>query len=156
MPRKSKDLTPAGARNSALRTLGRREHSAEELKAKLQVRGFDEETVAQTVSSLSEKGWQSDGRYAEQLLRSRIAQGYGPLRIEAEMSAAGIGDAEVSAAMGGAECDWLELALQVHQRKFRAAPAGAADWQKHYRYLASRGFTTEQIHAVLRHEPEAD
>ena len=156
MPRKSNDLTPAGARNSALRTLGRREHSAQELKAKLQVRGYDEETVEQTVSSLSEKGWQSDGRYAEQLLRSRVAQGYGPLRIEAEMSAAGIGDAEISAAMAAAECDWLELALQVHQRRFKATPDGAADWQKQYRYLASRGFSSEQIHAVLRHEPESD
>ena len=156
MARKSKDLSGAGARNAALRTLGRREHSAEELKAKLQWRGFDEETVEQTVSSLSEKGWQSDERYCEQLVRSRVAQGYGPLRIEAELSAAGVEDKAIASALAAAECDWRELALQVHQRKFKSAPDGAAGWQKHYRFLAARGFTTEQIHAVLRHEPEGE
>ncbi|HVT35678.1 MAG TPA: regulatory protein RecX [Nevskiaceae bacterium] len=154
--RRSKDLSAAGARNAALRTLGRREHSAAELSAKLAWRGYDEETVRDTVSSLAGKGWQSDERYAEQLVRSRIAQGYGPLRIEAELAAAGVDKKQVAAAMDSADCDWRASVRALHQRRFKSAPQGAAEWQKQYRFLAGRGYTSSQIHAVLREAPESD
>lgn len=151
--RKSKEPTTAGARETALRALSRREHSAAELHYKLTHRGHAPEVAAQLVSQLTEAGWQSDARYAEMLVRNRAQQGYGPLRIEHELAAAGIADAEIQAALAAAECDWRALCVQLRARKFKATPRAAADWQKQYRFLASHGFTAEQIRAALKGLP---
>ena len=88
------------------------------------------------------------------LVRSRAQQGYGPQRIEAELAAAGIPDSEISQALAEAECDWRALAIDIHARKFKAPPSGAAEWQKQYRFLAGRGFTADQIRAALKGEPD--
>lgn len=156
-PRKPLDAT--GARDSALRALGRREHSAAELQAKLQRRGADADTASEVVENLSERGWQSDSRYAEMLLRNRVQQGYGRLRVEAELEAARVPREEISAALAAAECDWTELACALQRRRFGGPPKGASEWQKQYRYLAGRGFESGQVRAALKggtQEPESD
>lgn len=152
--RKPKEPTPAGARETALRALSRREHSAAELKYKLGRRGHDESTIADIVGTLAASGWQSDERYAEMLVRSRAAQGYGPLRIEHELSQAGVADGLIRSALAQAEVDWGARCAQLHARRFRRAPVGATEWQKQYRYLASHGFTADHIRRVLKHAPE--
>jgi len=146
----SKPLTGQGARDSALRALGRREHSAAELKSKLQRRGHDAETASEVVGALSERGWQSDARYAEMLVRNRVQQGYGPLRIEAELEAARVPREEIAAALKAADCDWGEQARELQRRRFGGPPDNAADWQKQYRYLAGRGFEAGQVRAALK------
>jgi len=89
------------------------------------------------------------------LVRNRIEQGYGPLRIRAELSAAGISDAESEAALSTAEVDWLERARKVHARKFKVQSAVTPiQWQQQYRYLAGRGFAAGHIRAALRAPPE--
>lgn len=149
-PPPSKPLTEQGARDSALRALGRREHSAAELKSKLQRRGHDADTASEVVGALADSGWQSDSRYAEMLVRNRIQQGYGPLRITAELEAARMPREEISAALREAGCDWAEQARQLQRRHFGGPPETAADWQKQYRYLAGRGFDAGQVRAALK------
>lgn len=158
MPRKRNKPEPTaqGGHDTALRLLSRREHSAAELKYKLARRGHEDEQAEGIVERLVESGWQSDERYAEMLVRNRIEQGYGPLRIRAELDAAAVGEAAIRAAFDGAEVDWRERACAVHARKFKSVPHDAAEWQKQYRFLAQRGFEPEQIRAALkRSEPEA-
>lgn len=137
-----------------MRALARREHSARELRYKLKSRGVPESLADEVIKDFAARGWQSDQRYAESLLRTRIAHGYGPLRVEAELSAAGLADGLIREVMAAVECDWGELALQAYRRRFDAPPGGAAEWQKRYRFLAQRGFTAEQIRTVLRDAPE--
>ncbi len=145
----------AGARESALRALSRREHSAAELRHKLTQRGHEAESIAAVVAQLTEAGWQSDPRYAEMLVRNRIEQGYGPLRIRAELNAAGISDAECESALAAAEVDWEARARKVHARKFKAQSAiTASQWQQQYRFLAGRGFEARHIRSALRSPPE--
>lgn len=159
MPRKRSKPEPTaqGGRDTALRLLSRREHSAAELKYKLARRGHEDEQAEGIVGRLAEAGWQSDERYAEMLVRNRIEQGYGPLRIRAELEAARVDGAAISAALDGAGVDWAERVTAVHARKFKSVPQGAAEWQKQYRFLAGRGFEPEQIRAALkRAEPEDD
>ena len=141
---------PSSARDSALRALGRREHSAGQLRRKLEARGYDENTAAETVSDLAGRGWQSDSRYAEMLVRSRISQGYGRLYIEGELHVAGVPDVDASTALEAADCDWAQLAAEVHARKFGAVPQSLAERHKQYRYLAGRGFSSEQIRAAMK------
>lgn len=153
MPRSKKtDLTEAGARGAALRALGRREHSAGQLRQKLEQRGHSEASAAATVEQLREAGWQSDTRFAESLARSRIAQGYGPQRIRYELEQAGIPEAEARAQLRATAVDWGALCGALHQRKFGKPPRGAAEWQKQYRYLAAHGFEPGHIRTVLKGE----
>jgi regulatory protein len=153
-PKKPEELTPADAREAALRALGRREHSAAELKFKLRQRGHADDLADAIVGELETSGWQSDHRYAEMLARSRVSQGYGPLRIRAELEAAHVPDGEIDLALRTLQCDFRELARRVHARKFRQPADSAAEWQKQYRFLAGRGFEAAQIRAALKREPE--
>jgi len=142
------------ARDSALRLLARREHSARELKRKLEDRGVDEAQATEAIETLANRGLQSDARYAEQLIRTRIAQGYGPIRIEAELRQAGLDGEAIEAAIASAECDWNQLAAEAHAKKFRSPPRGMTERNKQYRFLMSRGFESEQIRRVLKGEVE--
>ena len=143
---------PAAARVRALRLLGRREHGARELQYKLGQRGIDPDCAEQAVQELARAGWQSDARYVASLVRSRIAQGFGPLRIEAELEQAGVAAALAREALAAAATDWKARATEVHARRFGRLPGSAAEWQKQYRHLAGRGFEPGQIHAALRGE----
>ena len=144
---------PAAVRTRALRLLARREHGARELEYKLAQRGIDREQAAEVVGELARSGWQSDARYVTSLVRTRVAQGFGPLRIESEREGAGVADALVREALAAVEADWKALAVEVHGRKFGRLPKSGSEWQKHYRHLAGRGFDSEQIYAALKGEP---
>ena len=154
MPRKPADpKDPAAVRMRALRLLARREHGARELEYKLEQRGIAPEQAAEVVDELAQVGWQSDERYVRSLVRARIAQGFGPLRIASELEGAGVADSLVRESLAAAATDWKALAIQVHARKFGRAPQNGAEWQKQYRHLAGRGFESEQIYAALKGEP---
>jgi regulatory protein len=134
----------------ALKLLSRREHSAAELQLKLRRRGAEDDVAAATVERMRDAGWQSDARYAEMLVRNRVDQGYGPLRIRADLAAARVPDGEARAALAAAGVDWIARCAEARARKFRHPPNGAADWQKQYRYLASHGFAADAVRAVLK------
>lgn len=149
-------LAPEAARGRALQALSRREHSARELEAKLTRAGLDDDLASEIVEELGEVGWQSDARYAGLIVRSRISQGYGPLRIRAELSARGVEDDIIREALAEAEPDWLEIIGRVHQRRYADAPDNPKEKASRYRFLAARGFTGEQIRSVLRGDPAED
>jgi regulatory protein len=149
-PRRNKEPTDPRAR--AIKLLARREHSAHELQRKLQARGVAEDEAAAAVATVAAAGWQSDERYADMLVRSRVSQGYGPVRIEAELEVAGVPGEQIRQAMDKAQADWRALAAEVHARHFGALPKTSAERAKQYRYLQSRGFDGSQIQAVLKGE----
>lgn len=156
---RSKDkepLSPEAARLKAMRLLGRREHSARQLSRKLKAKGVESAVADEVIGSLADSGWQSDPRYAEALIRSRIAQGHGPLRIRAELSVAGLDESLIREALDAADCDWTALAVETQARKFGSLPTSLADQQKQYRGLAQRGFTGEQIRAALKGDFDQD
>lgn len=142
-------LAPEAARERALRALGRREHSARELTRKLTHDGLDKSDASEVVGELSESGWQSDERYAGLLTRSRIAQGYGPLRIRAELSSRGVDEALIRAAFEDADPDWADIVRRLHDRRYQRPPSTPKERASRYRYLASRGFTGAQVASVL-------
>jgi regulatory protein len=136
--------------------LARREHSVVQLKRKLAARGHDETVATDVVADMTEAGWQSDERFAETLARSRAGQGYGPLRIRAELKEARVPDDRIRAAFEAIEFDFTDAAVQLHARRFGKVPARGPEWQKQYRFLAGRGFESAQIRAALKGDPEAD
>ena len=144
---------PVDPKAQALKLLARREHSARELKRKLTARGVEPDEADAAVVHATSQNWQSDSRYAEMLVRSRVNQGYGPVRIEAELEVAGVPSDEIHAALEGAGVDWRAHAVEAHAKKFGAPPRSSAERAKQYRYLAGRGFDASQIGAALKGDP---
>lgn len=141
----------------ALGLLARREHSAKELRGKLNTRGYGAELVETVLSRLAAERLQSDERFAEVYLRQRSGKGHGPERIRAELRERGIDDQLISARFRQAEdegqVDWFELAAITYAKKYGRQPIGdLKERAKRQRFLQYRGFTYEQIAAAIKQD----
>jgi regulatory protein len=144
------DWTAASVEAAAVRLLARREHSRVELGRKLRARGAPAELVEEVLASLAARRLQSDERFAESLVTSRIGRGQGPVRIGRDLEAQGVPAAEVEAALEAAGADWFELAAATRRKRFgRPAPADWKERGRQARFLEYRGFTAEQIRRAL-------
>ncbi len=72
---------PKEARKKAMDYLARREYGHQELIDKLATAGYDADTAVSIVSVLRDENLQSDQRFSESFVQSRINQGKGPVRI---------------------------------------------------------------------------
>ena len=137
---------------AALSYLSHREYSCKELVDKLVAKGFARSDAEQEVTLLKDKGWQSDERFAESLLRSRLAAGYGPYYIERDLSMKGIDQDMARALIYEGEIDWVKQIKESCLRHFGREQVGSKDQkerQRWYRYLSYKGFGLEQIKEVL-------
>ena len=125
-----KPKKPLDPKTQALKLLARREHSARELTRKLKARGISDADAASAVEHATGENWQSDTRYAEMLVRTRVAAGYGPVRIAAELHVSGVPPEQARAALEQAEVDWRALAVEVHAKKFSRPPKSSAERAK--------------------------
>lgn len=132
--------------NAAIGLLARREHSAQELRQKLQKKGLSKDDVAVAVLACQERGYQSDMRFCEQFCRLRIQQGYGPIRIEQELKARGIAAPLIELTVHGHTIDWDNIVLQLIQKKTKGKLlSNLQERLKIKRYLYYRGFPAELI-----------
>jgi len=134
-----------------LALLVRREHSRTELARKLVERGIEREHVDEAVSRLAAEGWQSDERFVEMLVRTRVSQGYGPVRIRAELRTHAIEGSGVGDALEACECDWARVAREQARRKFgEGLYTDLALGRKAADFLYRRGFDGEMVRCALR------
>lgn len=135
---------------TALRLLARREHSRQELVLKLRQRRFDEPLIDPVLDEFEQEGWLDDGRFADVYARQRIDQGYGPLRIQAELRQRGVArDPEVLEALS--EREWCDHAIRMRERRFGLANL-EQDWDekvRQARFFQRRGFTSSQVDITL-------
>lgn len=138
------------ARRKAMDFLARRDYGATELTARLVTGGFDPETAGAAVAQLAAEGLQDDGRFAESLVRSRVRQGKGPVRIRLELEQRGIDPAVCERALLETGEDWRALACQVRERRFGPAlPADFPEKARQMRFLQYRGFAPDQVAAAV-------
>lgn len=140
------------ARNSALRLLGRREHAFSELVQKLKLREIPADIAESVVSELAEAGLQNDERFAEGRCRTRSQQGYGPVRLRAELRQKQLSDAIIRRELSGYdEFFWRTQAWQQRRRKFNEAiPVEMKERARQQRHLAHRGYTSGQIQSAFQ------
>lgn len=106
--------------------------------------------IEATVTALAEEGLQSDSRYGEMLVRSRVNRGQGPLRIRADLRQRGLEGEAVQALLDDYDEHWPQLARQVIERRFGSDAAGdRREWARRARFLASRGFPEGLAVSVL-------
>ena len=130
-----------------LRALARREYSRAELRAK----GDDlpAEVVDAVLDVLADKGWQSDARFVEQYVRSKAEQGDGSRKIAQALRGKGIDSELLHQALDN--IDWLEVAAAVYARKYSpTAISSPAERAKRQRFMAQRGFSFDEINAVMK------
>ncbi len=135
--------------------LARREYGRQELVRKLIGKGFDGGVAEIAVARLSDEGLQSDARFAESFVQSRINQGKGPVRIRQELCQRGIGDGAIEQAIGEADPDWCALAREIRAKKFgMTRPADFAEKARQMRFLQYRGFEQGAIQAAVGADDE--
>ncbi|CBV43628.1 regulatory protein RecX [Halomonas elongata] len=148
--RETAESTP---RDDAIRLLARREYARGELRERLAAKGHAAEDVEACLLELEEQGLQSDARFAESFLRSRVARGQGPIKLRAELGRRGIDDdiARQAFAELASEVDWFELAAEVLARRFTGPGETPRERARRERFLAGRGFDFEQLRHALTH-----
>jgi regulatory protein len=145
------EATPSEVQRAALGLLARREHSAQELRGKLLAKGYPADVVSSVLEQLRTQGALSDARYAEVFARSRSHKGYGAARIAQELRQRGVLDEQIAPALSEAKETWRAQIAQVRRKRFgEDLPQTNADRAKQARFLLQRGFTSEQVRAVLR------
>ena len=150
MRRRSPSSAPVNAYEKAIALLARREHSARELKSKLEQRGLDDAQTEAALAQLQSKDFQSDARFGEMLVRSRLEGGYGARWIIAELRQHGITDTAARDLIDTAEPDWPELVRRQLRRRYGTGkPAGIAERNKRATFLLRRGYDTATVKLVV-------
>jgi regulatory protein len=143
------ELSDSELRVAAINLLSRREYSRHELFQKLEPRSKNETQVPLLLDKLIESDYQSDQRFAESFLRSRISRGLGHMRIARELKDKGI-DADLIEQVMSLDTDWFQLAYECGLKKSHSLNfSDYKDKQKLFRYLAYRGFAMDQIQYAI-------
>jgi regulatory protein len=139
------------ARNTAMDLLSRREHSRSELAQKLKQREFDNDEIEQALQQLQLENLQSDERYAESYVYQRAQKGFGPLRIQHELSQRGISENLIAELMSDYSDSWNERMQEQRVKKFGInIPEDYAEKMKQARFLQNRGFSPESVMRLFR------
>lgn len=167
------------ALNCALGMLARREHSAVELTEKLRRKSHSRDQVLRVLDHLKTENLQSDERFVEGYVHSRVGRGFGPMHIRNELNRRGISEALVEAKLTRSADFWIAVAQGAVRKRFRhvqtkhvqtkeeemiarkenefmddidksATVTSARDhWHRQARFLARRGFPADLIYRVL-------
>lgn len=133
-----------------MRLLAAREHTRAELRGKLASRCAEPQLLEQVIDELRERGLQSDGRFAEQYVSSRMRRGFGPLRIRRELQERGVEAPLLEASLDEQGAAWFELLRETHRRKYGAGlPGDFKERARRARFLEYRGFPAEMIRRLL-------
>lgn len=167
-PRKTRKTTESELQallGYALKALARREHSSIELRRKLDSRasgmaatGRSQQHIDQVIEALTLDGSLSDERFVAEYVRTRIAKGFGPLRIRMELLERGVPDRLAEHELTRPSEFWQEQAARVCQQKFAglleelhsdSSEFSQQRWNRCARFLSQRGFPADLIYRTL-------
>ena len=128
--RKAASEPVASLRGRALRLLARRDWSRDALRAKLLSSTADHDEGSEASAEVDEllddftsRGWLSDARYAQELVRSRQNRN-GKTAIAQRLKRAGVSEADAAAALSAIAPDQeYQTALTLWRRKFQIGRA---------------------------------
>lgn len=136
-------------RARALGLLARREHSRAELGRKLAERAQGGEDVEALLDDLARRGWLSDERFAEAVVRSK-ARRFGPAKIEQLLRSRGVAEEAIASGVARAGADGAASLEGVWKGRFRALPGDERERARQVRFLQGRGFALEEILRFMR------
>lgn len=150
---------PSGTpRLAALRLLGRRDYTSQEIIERLVARGYADDETRAAVAALVHEGAIDDRRTASAHVRHAAAiKGRGRLRISRELEARGVSKAIAREAMDQLPADGDRQAIErlLHRRRIER-PLPFDQRRKLFGQLLRRGFPADAIRAVLSYDPADD
>ena len=148
----------------ALRLLSLREYSRKGLAAKLtesetrwsKLSGEQAEQTSESKKSQIEavlddfeaRGWLSDERFAEALVRRR-SERYGIRKIADELERAGVDSKKSARLLGDLKETEFQRAYDLWTRKYGALALDQKERARQYRFLASKGFSSEIVAKII-------
>lgn len=146
----NKESTTDKIKQTAMRLLTQRDHSASELKQKLILKGYTLDEVNPILLLLAQSGAINDQRYTENHIRFRRSKGYGPEWISQELRLKGIPIEMIAQHLDIADNAWFTEVRKVWQKKFKGKlPADFKSKAKQMRFLQYRGYTREHIDSLF-------
>jgi len=140
-------------RERALGFLARREHTRAELRRKLAPHAESPGQLDALLDDLIQRKLLSEERFAE--ARAHVlARKFGAARIERDLRARGVSEEQAANASIEARATEFERARDVWRRKFGTPPADLKERGRQARFLLSRGFSTDVVNRILRHEDD--
>lgn len=143
------EVEPALAKDRALRLLGYREHSASELRRKLQDNGYPRALSDAITQRYVDVELVDDKRFAASWVRSRVSAGYGTRRIKQELAQRGVDPEVIDEAIADALDPEEEVDRARRALGGRTAPDRAGR-DKLVRRLVTRGFSLSVALAALQ------
>jgi regulatory protein len=135
---------------AAIRLLTVREHSRQELHMKLRKRQYESELIEQVLDDLQASSLQSDARFTESFIGSRVRKGQGPLRIRSELRDRGVDECLVDEYLEAYSDQWQVILQDIHDAKYGSLkPDSSKEMARRARFLESRGFPGELIRGLL-------
>jgi len=152
----------------ALRLLSLREYSRKGLAAKLEesVERFAKSSskqgeqepiipgkplavqIEEVLDDFEVRGWLSDQRFAESLVRRR-SERYGARKIQDELQRAGVDGGKAAQLIQGLRETEYQRAKELWLKKFGVPAQEQKERARQYRFLASKGFSSEVVSKIL-------
>jgi len=155
---KPKKLDEDGLWSYALRALGQRAHSANELKQKLAQRAQSPGVLSATLAKLREYGFTDDAKFSEAFAARRLQnEGFGRYRVLRDLRsrrvAPALAEQAVEKAFSGT--DEQDLIQQFLTRKYRGKDLTSflseeKNLASAYRRLRTAGFSSGRVLSVLK------
>ncbi|NTW70307.1 MAG: recombination regulator RecX [Chlorobiaceae bacterium] len=135
----------------ALKLLGQRSHSRNELERKLKKKGYEVNCIEEVMEKLTRQGLLDDRVFGGEFIRSRSRQKpAGKLKIRSELRKRGVSDIIISSLVN--ELDTRELCRQAAEKKSRSLQrVSETDRKKKLeQFLHNRGFEWQDIQPVVK------
>ena len=136
-------------KSRAMRFLARREHTRVELKRKLSARAQEGDDVDVLLDELTQRGWLSDARFAEQAARAKSRR-FGPLKLAHYLKSRGVGEEAIAAGLQRAGAEGMASLESVWRTRFGAPPSDEREKMRQVRFLQGRGFAVDDIFKFLK------
>jgi len=157
----------------ALRLLSMREYSRKDLSAKLSESSARRlklhppeesaepanqeiplvEQIEAVLDDFEARGWLSDERFAEALVRRR-SERFGTRKIQDELEQAGVDSAKTIDLLKSLKDTEYQRAYELWLRKFGVVATEQKERARQYRFLASKGFSSGVVSKVVAGRPD--
>jgi regulatory protein len=140
------------ARDLAYRYLGKRDRSVREVRAHLERRDVDADTIETVIAELEDQGYLDDARYAQRFAEDRRRlDHWGAERIAERLRAHGIARSHVEAAVALQDREAeLGVALSLLERRFSSPLPDDRSRERALGVLVRRGYELELAHDAIR------
>jgi regulatory protein len=132
-----------------VRWLAAQDRSEQEIRVRLEARGFPKGIIDATVRRLRRLHYLDDRRAAHAAAERAARDGHGSEYVRAQLLGKGVAEALIDAAIGAAFADEVHLARCVFTRRYPIAPERPAERAQAARYLLRRGFPEDVVFAIV-------